>query len=123
MKDWLEDENGLIEDTTDIESIELLHSDIFAGQIIPRLINEVSYLNLFVGGGYDNDDKHVILVDDLFRTGEAVQYIYIGRYNRYRDYCHDLSTWPCMSGTECTTRAAITTTRINGSSTTTTTTK
>ena len=88
MKDWLEDENGLIENITDIESIELLHTySGLAGQIIPRVINEVPDLNLFVGGGYDNDDKYVFLVDDLFSTGEAVQYIYIGRYNRYRDYC------------------------------------
>ena len=88
MKDWLEDENGLIENIIDIESIELLHTySGLTGQIIPRLINEVPDLNLFVGGGYDNDDKYVILVDDLLVMPRLVQYIYIGRYNRYRDYC------------------------------------
>lgn len=80
IKDWLEDEPW-----QDEPWVEEIRDDLEIWPIITRLINEAGDLNLFVGGDdFDNVDKYVILVDEIFnREGNFGQYIYIGRYNTY----------------------------------------
>ena len=78
LKDWLEDENGLVESFVD-DDIEIEPS---TKRYMTRLIREVPDLNLFVGGGPGEYDKYIFVDDNRSGEWQHRKYIYIGRYHR-----------------------------------------